>query len=193
MTALSLEVTEFANEIAKRFDARMQIDGETKNLLDARKKCIASDAVKLMLASSFNLNTIDGANGAEHNVYALKHKLHNVVETLNSRDVLNHYTRALFLTARKLNSNGMTLSRHDADCVSDAAFKIKKTDARAAHYVLNTEQNKHSTNSTQCSSSLVLLCALNVLTRNGNGKNATFTFNSEAHATKALETLLKLS
>jgi hypothetical protein len=186
---LSNEALVFAGEIASRFDARMKIDGETKNLLDARKKCISGDAVNLMLACSFKLDTIDGSNGAEHNVYALKCKLHNIVETLHNRDVLNHYTRALFLTARNLHANGEMLTQTDADCVCDATFKSKKSDTRAQAYVVTSTANKPSTNSTQKSSSLVTLVALNVLERHGKA----FKFNSDAHATKLLEVALAVS
>lgn len=188
---LSTELQALALTVASRFDARIASASENskKNLLDARAKCIRSDALTLMLASNFQLDAIDGANGAEHNVYALKCKLHNVVETLNARDVLNHYTRALFLTARNLHANNLQLTQTDADCVCDASFKAKKSDKRAENYVCTSELNKPSTNSTQKSSSLVTLCALNVLSRDGK---SSFKFNADAHATKALEAALNL-
>ena len=186
---LSTETLAFANAIAARFDARIATASHTANLLSARKKLIDGNNAELLLACSFNLDMIDGANGAEHNVHALNQKLPNVLNVFRNRDTLNHYTRAIFLTARNLHANGEKLTQLDCKCVCDATFKIKKSDTRAQHYVVTATENDGATNSTQKSSSLVTLVALNVLKRDGKD----FVYNSESHATKALETALNLS
>lgn len=186
---LSTETVSFAHAIAARFDARIATASHTANLLSARKKLIDGNNAELLLACSFNLDMIDGANGAEHNVHALNQKLPNVLNVFRNRDTLNHYTRAIFLTARNLHANGEKLTQLDCKCVCDATFKIKKSDTRAQHYVVTATENDGATNSTQKSSSLVTLVALNVLKRDGKD----FVYNSESHATKALETALNLS
>lgn len=190
MTSLNNEALALAHEIAARFDARIASADEKSvaNLLDARKKCVAGDAVKFMLAIDFNIDSIDGRNGAEHNVHMLKHKLHNAVETVNKRDTLNHYTNAIFRTARNLHANGMSLTTHDIACITDADFKVKNGDARQACYVIDREAKKASV-STQKSSSTCLLVNMKVLQRDGAKQ---FKFCENAVATHLLEVALNL-
>ena len=185
---LSSTALEFSHAIAARFDKRIAASksATVKNLLDARKKLISHAAT--LEACNFNLDAIDGSNGEEFNVYALQRKVHNFCEVIAGNDTLNDYNRALFLTARALFLNGNSnMTQRDAECAADGDFKAKSE--REQLYAVNAVSNTIDTNKTQRSSTLVALCAMNILSR--NGKN--FSYNSSAYATQKLLAALALN
>jgi hypothetical protein len=138
--------------------------------LKAFDKRLANDAV-VALCESANLdaNTLNRQerNNARFNIYAFAKVLDDV-----SVATMNHYTLAILRAAIALKKNELTLTH--ADAVAACSLSVTHKDKSRAKIIAASRYAKHvaaNTASTQSSSSVNSLCALNVLTESRDASN----------------------
>lgn len=161
-----------ANGVAT-LDARIASASATHNLIDARKNFIERAA--LLLACNYDLNAL------KQNVHQINRKDMNIVDAINGKSRLNHYTTAILKTAINLHNASKKLTMLDVNKCADGEFKSKSEDDKLI--VRNVKNNKSSTDATQMSSSVNSLCAFGILKRE---TKSTFTLDTENANFKAL-------
>jgi hypothetical protein len=147
---------------------------------------------ELLLASSFDVAKLTHRerSNAATNVYTIK-KIVNAMRALAKVASLDHYTRAVFLSTLALESNDMQLTHDDAKaCCSLSVSTSKDRDALLVRYEAHVDID---TASTQSSSSINALQAINVLNETRNAANTTcYTVKRDSFASLALAELFNV-
>lgn len=156
------------------------------------RKTFDNDVIAQAIASSaYNVERINVSERANTciNVYAIEKDV-NALRASVSAARLNHYTRAILLAAKLFAANNMTMTHNDAQ--SACSMSVKSRDAKKEKLLSTVKYQKHvatTTASTQASSSLSTLLALNVMRETRDNANvACFVLNTDSEiATRLLE------
>jgi len=164
---------EIQNSVATRRDYEIAKNADCESMLSnltAFDKRLSHDPViALLFASNVNANILNRQerNSARFNVYSFAKIL---VDT--SASTMNHYSKAILRAAIALAKNDLTLTH--ADAVFACTLDAKHKDNSRAKIIKHAQYAKHvalNTASTQSSSSINSLQALNVLVESRNAAN----------------------
>lgn len=169
--------------VATRRDYEIAKNASCESMLHNLKtfdKTLANDAlVALLAASNMHADTLNRSerNNARFNVYSFEKVLRDV-----SVIRMNHYSLAIVRAAIALEAASLTLTHQDA--VVACSLDAKHKDSKRAALIKTARYQKHvalNTASTQSSSSINSLAALNVLTETRDASNAVaYTLNRES-------------
>lgn len=191
-------VSEVIEAINAQFDARCAYEAskDAKDSMMLRLKTQRESMTHNVIAEMIATYQIDVAfinraekKNARMNVYAID-KIVNLLRCAAKVDALNHYTRAILLTAKKFQENALLMTQDDAmlACNYDAKSKDKTREKLIVRYANVVAAN---TASTQASSSLNTLKECNLLSESKSAANDTqFKIDFDSALTKRLlETL----
>ena len=191
MTAIDTTVNAFVVAIDARIDYEVTKNVENtsivKTLRDLRKSVDHVKIAEIMLACNVDADFINRAErvSARFNVYSAE-KVVNVARAQAAAASLNHYTRAIFLTALALENVDLQLTHKDAvvACSRDA----KHSDAKRAKHVVRYDKCvAASTCATQSSSSINALQMFSVFKESRDAaNNVCYSINRDAVAAIAL-------
>lgn len=159
--------------VAERRTYEQAKNASCDSMLDALKtfdKRLAQDSVVALCATAnLNANILNRAerNNARFNIYSFAKILSDV-----SRASMNHYTLAILKSAVALRTAKLTLTH--ADAVAACSLTVKHRDVSRAKIIAASRYAKHvavNTASTQSSSSINSLQALNVLAESKDDAN----------------------
>ena len=173
-------------EIAKNANC----DSMLSNLAAFDKRLSNDAVIALLFATSIDANILNRQerNNARFNIYSFAKIL---VDT--SVSTMNHYSKAILRAAIALKKNDLKLTH--ADAVFACSFDAKHKDNSRAKIMKAAQYAKHvalNTASTQSSSSINSLCALNVLTESRDDANhVCYSISDNAHAVALCEALAK--
>lgn len=198
---IARESVEFAARIATyrlalcasndaRLAYEMQKDASNTNIVktlaDLRASVNHDRIAAVMLYANVNADFLNKSERAtaRFNVYSAQ-KLVNIARVCAKVESLNHYTRAILLSAVAFAKASLNMTHRDASaaCSLDVATDASR-DRLLVRYAKHIAAN---TAATQSSSSLACLIAFDVLRSATNERNETcFTLNAESEVTKAL-------
>ena len=185
-------IAEFKNALSSAVQTRLQndtaiSDKSVEALRDYEKTMSHDVIVTVLLECKYNAaNAIvrERAN-AYRNIYTLTRKDTNLARALASAMSLNHFTKALFLSAHALSKADKALSFQDAAKCCDASFVAKNDHDQLL--VVTSNQATHNTISSQLSSSIQSLLNFNLIKESRNSNNQTvFTFVKSKLADKLI-------
>ncbi|SER26744.1 hypothetical protein SAMN05216548_11434 [Faunimonas pinastri] len=188
------DVTAYRASLIAAFDARATYESaknsentSMQNTLATMKKSVDHDAIaSIMLAANVDATFINRAerSNARFNVYASE-KVINVARACASAAQLNHYTRAILLTAQAFQNAELRMTHKDA--ISACSMSCKSDAKREKIIVKYMKHVAANTASTQSSSSINALQMFDVLRETRDESNAIcYTLNTESDVTKAL-------
>lgn len=157
--------TRRAYEMSKSADCESMLSN-----LKAFDKRLSNDAViALLAAANVNADTLNRQErtSARFNVYSFAKVLSDV-----SAHTINHYSRAILASAVALRSAELVLTH--ADAVAACSLDVTHKDKSRAKIIAKSRYQKHvaaNTASTQASSSINSLAALNVLIESRDAAN----------------------
>ena len=181
----NVEVTsENANDVLKTHNTSMF---ET---LDAIRKSASHDVIaNIMFLANCDAERINRSerSNARYNVYAYEKDI-NIARCAASVERLNHYTKAILLTAKKFaeQENELLLTHDDAQ--SACSLSVKSSDSKRERLIVKYQKHVSAkTASTQSSSSINALQSFNVLieTRDASNKVA-YKLNMNSDLTQRL-------
>lgn len=191
-----LNVNDYVALIVSEFNARKSYE-TAKNVENDSIQSTLNDMIKVvshekiaevMMNSNVNaafINRQERVN-ARFNVYSAE-KVLNIAQCAVAVRALNHYTRAILLSAHTLNAHDMLLSHKDA--VAACSLNCK-TDAKREALIKSVRYAKHvdaKTASTQSSSSINALQMYEVLLETRDAANTTvYRLNTESETTQKL-------
>jgi len=180
---------EIRNSVATRRAYELSKNASCESMLSNLKafdKTLANDAlVALLAASQMNADTLNNAerSNARFNVYAFEKVLRDV-----SVIRMNHYSLAIVRSCIALEAADMTLTH--ADAVVACSLDAKHKDSKRASIIKSARYAKHvalNTASTQSSSSINSLQALNVLTETRDASNVvSYVLNRDSELTQKM-------
>lgn len=187
--------TEFKTALVAAIDARKAFEADKsaenaniqKTLDDIKKSVDHIKICETMFANNVDANLIMRKERVSDcfNVYAYQ-KVVNIARAANAAQALNHYTRAILLTAKAFANADMLLSHDDAKSACTLSHKVKDSKREK----LINKYQKHvalSTANTQSSSSVNALQAYNVLIeKRDNANNVVYSLNTENELTHKL-------
>jgi hypothetical protein len=190
MTAIALYTASLVASFDNRasYEAAKNADNSSiQDTLRDMRKTISHEAVSsVFYAAHVDCNFINKSErvNARFNVYAAE-KVINVAQFAAASRALNHYTRAILLSAYALSLQSMTLTHKDAQacCSLDV-----KTDAhKTKHLVRYQKHIAANTASTQSSSSINALQMFNVLREaRDDANNVVYSINLDSEVTRTL-------
>jgi hypothetical protein len=165
-----------AYELAKNVENTSMQD----TLRDLRKSVDHDAICEVMMNANVDCAFINRAErvNARFNVYAAQ-KVVNVARFSRSAATLNHYTRAVLLSAYALQKNNMTLTHTDAQAACSLNCNTDKS--KMKHLVRYQQYRDPKTAATQSSSSINALQMYDVLRETRDASNATvYTVNLDS-------------
>lgn len=193
-------VAEYRAKLIAAFDARKLYESDKnsentsiqKTLDDMRKSVDHDKIAEVMMLSNVDADFINKSERitARFNVYSAE-KIVNLARTLASAAQLNHYTRAIFLSALALEKHEMTLTHKDASAA--CTLSIKNNAARDKLLVRYQKHVAANTAATQSSSSINALQMFDVFTETRDEmNNVAYRVNTENEAAKKLTALFNV-
>lgn len=187
-------VAEYRATLTSAFDVRMSYERaknaeneSIQSVLKAQRKSVDHDKIaEMMLVANVNADFINVSErvSARFNVKAAE-KVINLARVLASAEHLNHYTRAVFLSAVALAKNNTMLTHKDAH--ASCSLSVKNNAARDKLLVRYQKHVDASTASTQSSSSINALQMFDVLKETRDESNTiAYVVNTDSEATKRL-------
>lgn len=188
-------VSEFRAQLIAAIDARAQYerdknadnDSMQETLKDIRKSVDHDLIASVMLAANYDANRINRSErvNARYNVYAYEKDV-NIARCAASVASLNHYTRAILLTAKSLKSADLKLTHDDAQ--SACSLSVKSSDAKREKLIVKYQKHTSAkTAATQSSSSINALQAFDILRETRDAANKVcYILNEENELTAKL-------
>jgi hypothetical protein len=165
-------------------------------LSDIRKSVDHARIAEIMLLSQCSAKRIVEQERSSNmrNVYAYEKEI-NIARAIARVVALNHYTKAVFLSALVLEKNETVLTHKDA--ISACSLSCKVNDAKREKLLAKSKYAKHvaaNTAATQSSSSINALQSFSVLVESRDASNAVcYRVNRDAYATKELARFLDVT
>jgi uncharacterized protein YcfL len=180
------------------YEALKNVDNESiKSKLNAIRKTLTNEKIaSVLIACSYdvaNMNTQERVSN-RRNVYAIQKEM-NAAQFIAVAASLNHYSLAIFKTALALETATFALTHATARAA--CSVDVKTSVAAQQSIVIKNRYAKHidaSTASTQSSSSINALQALNVFVESRNAANEIeYRINRTSHAAIEIAKRLELS
>jgi len=187
------KATHMQNEYTQAIAERVRYELEDKNnqklspdFAKLTKACEHETIAQIMRAHNVDANYINRQerSNARYNIKSAI-KVPNIARVIAAVDRLNHYTRAVLLTARALEANGLMLTHNDAQAACSKQIKARdnKRDKLIVRYDANIAP---STVTTQSSSSINALQMFNVLIETRDAANVVSYKLAENETTRKL-------
>lgn len=184
----------YASNVLAAFDARKAYENDKNDentsiqkTLDDLRNVVSHETIsKIMHTAHVDADFINKSERKTNrfNVYAAQ-KVVNVAQAIAKASALNHYSRAILLSAKSFTENELTLTHRDA--VAACSLQIKTDTKKQKHLVQYQKNVDASTASTQASSSINALKMYDVLREEKDAANVTcYKLNVESETTKAL-------
>jgi hypothetical protein len=187
-------IENYVTSLRNAFASRVEFE-KTKNvkenifvtLTKLEKALTRASIAQVFMSHNVDANFINRHIRADSrmNVYAID-KADNVASALAKSETLNHFTRAILLTAKRFSENELLATREDFCAACNTSAKLK--DAKRDKLLVRTSRHvSASTASSQYSSSLDALVLFNVLVKTQDKENnEAYKLNADSDATKAL-------
>lgn len=182
-----------ADRLAYETAKATMCNANMKKLQTTVKRFSHDSIVALLIAANVDANCVNESTNSNSrtDIYEVE-KITNAVSAAANADILNVYTRLMFLTAVKCHAANVDILADDLRNCTSAHLKADKS--RKAYIVQNDRFITDGTVNSQFRSSLAALLSLNVLRETSISKKArTFAVNVENNIAKLFAEKFKVT